>query len=243
MLKIEKINIVYNKLEAIKDLTLEIEDGEFVSVIGASGSGKSSLIKSINLLVKPNSGKIIVDGIDITFSNSKELRKIRRSIGFIFQDYNLIDRLSAIENVLVGRLGYKSFLSSLLGVFSKREYKKASKILKKVGLEKKIFSRVDELSGGEKQRVSVAKVLNQNPKFILADEPVSSLDMSTSKMIMEYLKKVNKKDKITVIINLHDVSLAKKYANRIVALKKGKIIFDGIGEELTDEILRKIYVT
>lgn len=241
MLKIKNLKVVYEKFEAIENLSLEVDDGEFVAIIGSSGSGKSSLIKSINLLVKPKKGHIFIGKDDITLSNSKELKKLRREIGFIFQDYNLIDRLSVIENVLIGRLGYKSSFESLFGIFKKEEYKDAMDVLKRVSLEEKAFVRADELSGGQKQRVSIAKVIMQNPKLILADEPVASLDIATSESIMKYFKIINEKYKISIIINLHDVSLAKKYAKRIVALKEGRIIFDGKGSELTDDILRRIY--
>ena len=241
MLKIENLKVIYDKFEAIENLSLKVDDGEFVAIIGSSGSGKSSLIKSINLLVKPKVGHIFIGKEDITLANSKELKKLRREIGFIFQDYNLIDRLSVIENVLIGRLGYKSSLESLLGIFKKEEYKNAMDALEKVGLKEKAFVRADELSGGQKQRVSIAKVFIQNPKLILADEPVASLDIATSQTIMKYFEKINKKYKISIIINLHDVNLAKKYAKRIVALKNGKIIFDGHGGELTNDVLRKIY--
>lgn len=241
MLKIKNLKVVYEKFEAIENLSLEVHDGEFVAIIGSSGSGKSSLIKSINLLVKPKKGHIFIGKDDITLSNSKELKKLRREIGFIFQDYNLIDRLSVIENILIGRLGYKSSFESLFGIFKKEEYKDAMDVLKRVSLEEKAFVRADELSGGQKQRVSIAKVIMQNPKLILADEPVASLDIATSESIMKYFKIINEKYKISIIINLHDVSLAKKYAKRIVALKEGRIIFDGKGSELTDDILRRIY--
>ncbi|MDP0489175.1 MAG: phosphonate ABC transporter ATP-binding protein [Fusobacterium sp. JB021] len=241
MLKIENLKVTYDKFEAIENLSLKVDDGEFVAIIGSSGSGKSSLIKSINLLVKPKAGHIFIGKEDITLANSKELKKLRREIGFIFQDYNLIDRLSVIENVLIGRLGYKSSLESLLGIFKKEEYKNAMDALEKVGLKEKAFVRADELSGGQKQRVSIAKVFIQNPKLILADEPVASLDIATSQNIMKYFERINKKYKISIIINLHDVNLAKKYAKRIVALKNGKIIFDGHGGELTNDVLRKIY--
>ncbi|MFK4785037.1 phosphonate ABC transporter ATP-binding protein [Fusobacterium sp. MFO224] len=241
MLKIENLKVSYDDFEAISDLSLKVEDGEFVAIIGSSGSGKSSLMKSINLLVRPKKGRIFIDEKEITSTNFKELRKLRREIGFIFQDYNLIDRLSVIENVLIGRLGYKSSFESLLGIFKKEEYKNAMSALEKVGLKEKAFVRADELSGGQKQRVSIAKVFMQNPKIILADEPVASLDIATSENIMKYFENINKKYKISILINLHDVSLARKYAKRIVALKKGKIIFDGRGGELTDDVLRRIY--
>lgn len=241
MLKIKNLKISYDNVEAIKNLDLQINDGEFVAVIGPSGSGKSSFMKSINLLVKPKSGEILIDEEDITKLKSNSLRKLRREIGFVFQDYNLIDRLTVIENVLVGRLGYKSSLKSLFGIFSKEEYREAMEALKRVGLEEKIFVRADELSGGQKQRVSIAKVLVQSPKIILADEPVASLDIASSEIVMNYFKEINKKYKLTIIVNLHDVNIAKKYADRIVALRKGELVFNGSGGELTDDILREIY--
>lgn len=153
----------------------------------------------------------------------------------------MIDRLSVIENVLTGRLGYKSSLKSLLGIFSKEEYENAEKALEKVGLSEKLFVRGDELSGGQKQRVAIAKALVQEPKIILADEPVASLDVNSSKIIMEYFKEINRVQGITVIINIHDVNIALKYADRVIALKKGKIVFDGKGSEITDDVLKRVY--
>ena len=241
MLEIRNLVVKYGEVKAIDNVNLEVKDGEFVAIIGPSGSGKSSLMKTINLLVKPRSGSIKLDDEEITVLSKKKLRMKRREIGFVFQDYNLIDRLSVIENVLTGRLGYKSFFKSFFGIFSKEEYQKAEKALGHVGLLEKEFVRGNELSGGQKQRVAIAKVLVQNPKIILADEPVASLDITSSKTIMEYFKKINKIKGKTIIINIHDVDMALKYADRIVALKKGKIIFDGKRSELTDDIFRTIY--
>lgn len=242
MLKLENISVIYNKdLLAVDNISLEIAQGEFIGVIGSSGGGKSTLLKTINLLVKPASGKVYLDDIDLTGLDKKELRLLRREIGFVFQDYNLIGRSSVIENVLIGRLGYKSSLKSIFGIFSDYDYKRAAKALRQVGLEDKMFQRADNLSGGQKQRVAIAKTLCQRPKIVLADEPVASLDIATSQNIMKYFKKVNEKKNMTIIINLHDVNLAKKYCDRIVALKKGKLIFDGGPGEIDDELLTKIY--
>ena len=212
MLKLENITVLYDgKVLAVDDVSLEIQQGEFVGIIGSSGSGKSSLLKTINLLVKPSKGKIYLDDLDITKLNTSELKSIRRNIGFIFQDYNLIDRSTVLDNVLIGRLGYKSSLKSILGLFSDDDYERASIALRQVALTEKMFERADQLSGGQKQRVAIAKTLCQRPKIILADEPVSSLDVATAKVIMEYFKKVNEKKNMTIMINLHDVNLAKKY--------------------------------
>ena len=241
MLEIKNLTVEYGNFRAIDNVSFTIKDGEFVAVIGSSGGGKSSLMKAINLLVKPKSGSIKIDDEEMTALSSLKLRMTRRKIGFVFQDYNLIDRLSVIENVLTGRLGYKSSLKSLLGIFSKEEYENAEKALEKVGLSEKLFVRGDELSGGQKQRVAIAKALVQEPKIILADEPVASLDVNSSKIIMEYFKEINRVQGITVIINIHDVNLALKYADRVIALKKGKIVFDGKGSEITDDVLKRVY--
>ena len=230
MLEIKNLTVEYGNFRAIDNVSFTIKDGEFVAVIGSSGGGKSSLMKAINLLVKPKSGSIKIDDEEMTALSSRKLRMKRRKIGFVFQDYNLI-----------GRLGYKSSLKSLLGIFSKEEYENAEKALEKVGLSEKLFVRGDELSGGQKQRVAIAKALVQEPKIILADEPVASLDVNSSKIIMEYFKEINRVQGITVIINIHDVNIALKYADRVIALKKGKIVFDGKGSEITDDVLKRVY--
>ena len=243
MLRIEDLSVSYDGKEmAVDNISLDIKKGEFVGIIGSSGSGKSSLLKTINLLVRPTKGRIYIEEKEITKLKKSELRFLRRKIGFVFQDYNLIERSSVLNNVLIGRLGYKSSLKSFLGIFTQSEYSKAVKALEQVGLEEKIFDRAYQLSGGQKQRVAIAKTLCQEPKLILADEPVSSLDINISQNIMEYFKKINEKKNITILINLHDVNLAKKYCDRIVALKKGKVVFDGSAGELSETKLKEIYV-
>lgn len=242
MLKLENITVIYDgKVLAVDDVNLEIEQGEFIGVIGSSGSGKSTLLKTINLLVKPTKGKIYFDDIDITKLSTSDLKSVRRSIGFIFQDYNLIDRSTVLDNVLIGRLGYKSSLKSILGLFTEDDYERASIALRRVELLDKMFERADQLSGGQKQRVAIAKTLCQRPKVILADEPVSSLDIANAKVIMEYFKKVNEKKNMTIIINLHDVNLAKRYCHRIIALKDGKVVYDGSAGDLSEGLLKDIY--
>lgn len=242
MLKLENISVLYDgKVLAVDNVSLDIHQGEFIGIIGSSGSGKSSLLKTINLLVKPSKGSIYLDDVNITKLNNKELRDIRKNIGFVFQDYNLIDRSTVLENVLIGRLGYKSSFKSLFGIFSDDDYNRASIALRQVGLSEKIFERADQLSGGQKQRVAIAKTLCQRPRIILADEPVASLDISTSQNVMEYFKRVNEKKNMTILINLHDVNLAKKYCNRIIALKKGQIVFDGKAGDLSGDTLKRIY--
>ena len=242
MLKLENISVLYDgRVLAVDDVSLEVKQGEFVGVIGSSGSGKSTLLKAINLLVRPSQGKVYVDDVEITGMNPAQLKNIRKSIGFIFQDYNLIERSTVIDNVLIGRLGYKSPFKSLLGIFSNDDYERAEKALSQVGLSEKMFVKAHELTGGQKQREAIAKTLCQRPRIILADEPVSSLDITTSQNVMDYFKKVNEKKNMTIIINLHDVNLAKKYCERIIALKKGRVVFDGRPGELDDGILEKLY--
>lgn len=242
MLSLKNLTAVYNKkLVAVNNVSLNLSKGEFVGVIGLSGSGKSTLLKTVNLLVKPQYGKVIFDGVDITNFHGASLRKVRREIGLIFQDYNLIDRSSVLANVLVGRLGFKSSFQSFFGIYSDDDYKLAIAALEEVGLKDKIFVRADQLSGGQKQRVAIAKTLCQRPKLILADEPVSNLDVKSAEMVMNYFKAINQNQGITIMINLHDVNLAKKYCDRIVALSNGRLIFDGKAGEIDDGLLQKIY--
>lgn len=242
MIKFKNISVIYNKkVMAVNDVSFSVGKGEFVGIIGLSGSGKSTLLKTVNLLVKPQKGKIAVDGVDITNFDGSKLRRVRREIGLIFQDYNLIDRSSVLANVLIGRLGFKSSFQSFFGIYSDEDYQLAIKALEQVGLKDKIFVRADQLSGGQKQRVAIAKTLCQNPKVILADEPVSNLDVKSAEMVMNYFKAINETRGITIMINLHDVNLAKKYCDRIVALSEGKLIFDGKAGEIDDGLLQKIY--
>ncbi|AFS79441.1 phosphonate ABC transporter, ATPase subunit PhnC [Gottschalkia acidurici 9a] len=242
MIRLENISVLYNKKNlAVDNISLKIGKGQFIGIIGPSGSGKSSLIKTINLLVSPYRGKVYIENTNIGSLNEKELRSMRREIGFIFQDYNLVEKSSVLENVLVGRLGFKSSLKSLFGVFNDEDYQVAVEALEQVGLKDKIFNRADQLSGGQKQRVAIAKTLCQNPKIILADEPVSSLDLSTAQIVMDYFKMINEKKDITIVINLHDVNIARKYCSRIIGLKDGKIFFDEKAGDIDDQRLQSLY--
>lgn len=242
MVKLENVSVLYNKKNlAVDDVSLNIKQGQFVGIIGLSGSGKSSLLKTINYLVRPHSGAIQIGNTDIGRLNHKELRRVRREIGFIFQDYNLVEKISVLENVLLGRLGYKSSLKSFFGLFDDEDYEMAINALGQVGLKDKTFVRADQLSGGQKQRVAIAKALCQEPKMILADEPVSSLDVSSAQVVMDNFKKINEKSQTTIMINLHDVNLAKKYCSRIIALRNGKVFFDKEVGEISDQQLQALY--
>ncbi len=242
MIKLENVSVLYNKKNlAVNNISLNIEQGQFIGIIGLSGSGKSSLIKTVNYLVEPYMGNVHIESVNIGSLKKNELRKTRRKIGFIFQDYNLVEKVSVLENVLMGRLGYKSSLKSFFGLFDHKDYETAIKSLEQVGLKDKVFVRADQLSGGQKQRVAIAKVLCQNPKIILADEPVASLDVSSAQNVMDYFKEINEMSQTTIMINLHDVNLARKYCSRIIALKDGQVFFDKKSGDIDDQQLQALY--
>ncbi|OEF99568.1 phosphonate ABC transporter ATP-binding protein [Vulcanibacillus modesticaldus] len=245
MLKIINVTKKYPKSEAaaIKNVNLQIKTGEFIGILGRSGAGKSTLIRCINQLVRPTSGEVIWNGKNITEVEGRELLKVRCDIGMIFQNYNLINRVDVLTNVLVGKSSKIAFWRHVIGVFPKDKINQALEALERVGIKHLAYRRVDELSGGQQQRVAIARVLMQNPKLILGDEPVASLDPITTIMIMDFLKELHEKEKITMIINLHNVELAKKYATRIIGINDGQIVFDGLPEQLTDDIIKKIYLS
>lgn len=242
MLEIRDLNKIYpGGVHALKDVSFTVEDGEFVVLIGLSGSGKSTLLRCINRLVEPTSGRVIWDGVDITAASPAELRRIRRQIGMIFQQFNLVKRLSVMTNVLSGRLGYVSPWRSLVNFWTEEEKRMAMANLERVGIADQAWKRADELSGGQQQRVAIARALMQQPKLILADEPVASLDPATSHSVMKYILELNRKDGITVLCSLHFLSLARQYGTRIIALRDGRIVFDGKPEEIDDRRFKEIY--
>lgn len=242
MLEIRKLNKIYpGNVHALKDVTFTVQPGEFVVLIGLSGSGKSTLLRCINRLVEPTSGEVIWDGVNITTASPRELRLIRRNIGMIFQQFNLVKRLSVMTNVLTGRLGYVNPSRSLLNYWTPEEKRMAMANLERVGIADQAWKRADELSGGQQQRVAIARALMQNPRLILADEPVASLDPATSHSVMKYILELNRKDGITVLCSLHFLSLARQYGTRIIALREGYVVFDGKPEEIDDERFKEIY--
>ena len=230
-----------NGVKGLDHINLTIEDGEFVSIIGLSGAGKSTLLRSINRLNDVSEGEITINGLSVTKAGKKELRQIRRKIGLISQNFNLVKRSTVQKNVLSGRLGYYSTLKSIFGLFSKEDYERTNDALERVGLLDKLHTRCDELSGGQQQRVSIARTLVQQADIILADEPVASLDPVTTQKIMKDLQNINQSMGKTVIVNTHSVELARTFSTRIIALKAGKMVFDGKPEELTDQKLIEIY--
>jgi phosphonate transport system ATP-binding protein len=244
VLRVEQISKKYaNGVDALSDISFEMEAGEFVAIIGPSGSGKSTLLRSINKLIEISGGKIYIDNEEISKKKGKSLRILRRKIGMIFQHYNLVYRLSLMQNVLHGRLGYMSNVKGILGKYSEEDKLKAIELLKEIELGDFIYNRTSELSGGQKQRVGIARAIMQEPKILLCDEPIASLDPNTSKIIMDLIYNMTKKRNISCIVNLHQVDVAIKYATRIIGLSKGKIVFDGSPKALDNKTIEKIYST
>lgn len=242
ILEFKNVSKIYGgETKALTNVNFTVEEGEFVSIIGPSGAGKSTLLRCINRLVDASEGVIIFDGQDITKVKNKELRKIRTKTGMIFQHYNLVDRLSVVENVLHGTLGKKSTLHGMIGHYTEEEKEKAFEILADLGLSEQAYKRCDELSGGQKQRVGIARAIMQQPKLILCDEPIASLDPKASKVIMDHLAKINKEKKITCIVNLHQVDVAMKYSQRIIGVAAGEIVYDGPADKLDQETIHRIY--
>jgi phosphonate transport system ATP-binding protein len=241
MLKIQNVTKTYpTGTQALKNVSFDVKDGEFLVVIGLSGSGKSTLLRCINRLIDPTEGKIFLDNIDVTAASPAELRNIRRKIGMVFQQFNLVKRSSVMTNVLSGRLGYVNPWLSLVGFWPEEEKKKALKSLERVGIADKAYNRADALSGGQQQRVGIARALMQDPKVILADEPVASLDPVLSHSILQYLEQLNKEG-ITVICSLHFLDLVHRYATRVVALKDGIKVFEGSAQEIDRAKFKEIY--
>ena len=227
--------------DALKGVNLEIPDGQIVGLIGPSGAGKSTLIRCVNRLVEPTTGKVILNDVDVTKLSSGSLRKVRRKMGMIFQEYALVDRLTIMENVLSGRLGYVGFWKSFLRKYPQSDVDEAFRLLERVGLDHMVDKRADELSGGQKQRVGIARALIQDPEVLLIDEPTASLDPKTSRQIMRLISELCKERNLSTIVNIHDVALAQMYVERIVGLQMGEIVFDGPPDGLTPAVLTQIY--
>jgi phosphonate transport system ATP-binding protein len=225
---------------AVKNVTFAVKRGEFLVILGPSGAGKSTLMRCINHLAAPNAGRVFVNGREVTGA-ARELRKLRQGIGMVFQQFNLVPRLSVMMNVLAGRLSYRSAWRSLFYSFSREDRAIALEALEMVGLGHKAFQRADTLSGGEQQRVGIARALTQRPSVILADEPVASLDPKIARQVLGYLKEISQRLGISVICNLHQIDFAREYAQRIIGLARGELVFDGAPDELTPEVIERIY--
>ncbi len=242
MLQIKNLTKIYEGgVKALNNVSFEVPDGQFLAVIGLSGSGKSTLLRCINRLIDPTEGKILWNNEDITAATQDEMRRIRRHIGMVFQHFNLVHRSSVLTNVLAGRLGYVNPAWSLVNRFSAEDVAKAMHQLERVGIADKATFRADELSGGQQQRVGIARALMQDPKIILADEPVASLDPVLAHSIMQHLEKINKEDGVTVLCSLHFLDLVHRYADRVIALNQGTLVFDGLPDEIDDTKFKEIY--
>jgi len=243
MIKMKNLVLGYKKEKILKNVNLEIKKGEFIAIIGPSGAGKSTLMMSVVGGIKVFDGKFNVLGYDMDNIKKKKLRKIREQIGIIFQGYNLVDRLSVLDNVVSGMLSDIPLARAILRYYKDKDLKKAKEYMDVVDMSKYTAKRCDELSGGQRQRVAIARALAGEPKIILADEPISALDEKSAKKVMDILKRVNEVYGVTIIANLHHLDVAKKYCSRIVGINEGQVVFDGKRCELSSEIVEKIYTT
>ena len=240
-LKIINLKKRFKNINAVNGISLEINEGEIIGIIGRSGAGKSTLLRMINRLVEPSEGSIEFDDINITSLKGKALRKWRSECAMIFQQFNLVERIDVLTNVLIGSLGRNYNFLNLIGVFSKKEKINALKNLDRFDLSEKALQKAGTLSGGQQQRVAIARALMQKPKILLADEPISSLDPKNAQRVMDDMLKINREDGITIICNLHSLDVAKKYCDRLIGLSDGKVVFDGVPDDLTTEISKELY--
>ena len=244
ILKFDGVSKIYsNGVHALKNVSFEIKEGEFVSIIGSSGSGKSTLLRAVNQLITISEGKIILDDEEISKQKGKDLRNQRRKVGMIFQNYNLVYSLSVLQNVLHGRLGYMSGLNGILGRYKEEDKIEALNLLNELGLKDFAYNRASDLSGGQKQRVGIARAIMQNPKILLCDEPIASLDPSSAKTIMDLLKSMTAKRNIACLVNLHQLDVAVNYSTRIIGLAKGEVMFNDSPCNLNAAMIEKIYGT
>ena len=242
MIEFKNVSVTYQGgVKALKNVSLEIPEGDFVIIVGMSGAGKSTLLRTINNLVLPTEGDVIVDSRNVTNASKKELKDIRSDIGMIFQTFNLVNRSSVLKNVLTGRLSQVSTLRSIFGLWPKEDKDIAFESLNKVEILEKAYVRGSNLSGGQQQRVGIARALAQKPKVMLADEPVASLDPITSRVVMKYLKQINQELGITTIVNLHFLDLAKEFGERLIGLKDGELVYDGKVNDVSDQDFENIY--
>ena len=240
-LSLSDVSKSFDETKAVDKVTLTIEPGQFVGVIGRSGAGKSTLLRLINRLIDPTAGSISCDGVEITALKGKALREWRRDCAMIFQLFNLVDRLDVLTNVLIGRLAERGFLSSMTMRFTDEERTMAIEALDRLDLVGQALQRAGTLSGGQQQRVAIAKALVQQPRIMLADEPIASLDPANATLVMDGLRDINREDGLTVLVNLHTLDTARAYCDRIIAMRLGRVMFDGTAAQLTDDVVRDIY--
>lgn len=240
-LKIINLKKKFKNINAVNGINLEIDEGKIIGIIGRSGAGKSTLLRMINRLVDPSEGSIEFNEVKITSIKGRALREWRSKCAMIFQQFNLVERLDVLTNVLIGSLGRNYNILNLFGIFSKEEKINALRNLNRFDLSDKALQKAGTLSGGQQQRVAIARALMQKPKILLADEPISSLDPKNAKRVMDDMLKINREDGITIICNLHSLEIAKKYCDRLIGLSSGRVVFDGGPDDLTDEVSKELY--
>jgi phosphonate transport system ATP-binding protein len=247
IIEAERVRVTYGaprgqpEVVAIESLSFSVQAGDFVAVIGGSGAGKTTLLRSLTGFVRPSAGRLVVNGCDVARARPGQLHGLRREVAMVAQHFNLVERASALDNVLIGRLGQVGTLPSLLGWFPRRDRRLASATLGELGLARRALQRADRLSGGERQRVAIARALVQQPRLVLADEPAASLDISLARLVLDSLRRLNREHGVTVLVNLHDLDLAKAYAARILALRGGRLVLDGTPAQLTGALQQEIY--
>jgi phosphonate transport system ATP-binding protein len=242
VIRFENASVVYpGGVHALKNLTLEIPDGQMMVIVGLSGAGKSTMIRAINGLVRLTEGEVTIDGQSVSKASGRQLREIRSRIGMIFQTFNLVNRTTVLNNVLMGRFHNTSTLRSLMGWYRPEDVEIAMQALERVDIVEKAYTRASNLSGGQQQRVGIARALAQEPKILLADEPVASLDPPTSHVVMRDLQHINRELGITTIVNLHFLDLAKRYGERIIGLRAGELVYDGTADQADENVFRDIY--
>ncbi len=242
ILELVHLKKYYGQTKAVEDVSFHVDAGEVVAIIGPSGAGKSTVLRCINRMIEPTGGSILFDGQDMAkLQKEKELKTARRKIGMIFQSFNLVYRLSVFQNVLHGRLGYMSAPNAVMGRYSEEDKHKAVQLLNMIGLKDMIYKKAGELSGGQKQRVGIARALMQDPTLLLCDEPIASLDPSSSRVIMNQIQEMAKIRNIACIVNLHQVDVAMAYADRIIGIHQGRIVFDDVPDKLTASMIETIY--
>jgi phosphonate transport system ATP-binding protein len=242
MIRLEHVTHRYaNGTQALNDISLGLNGASFTVLIGPSGAGKSTLMRVLNALVKPTQGRVWLGSVEVTRAPGAAVRRERRKIGMVFQQFNLIKRVTALENVLLGRLGYNPVWRTTLHAYTKTDKELAMRLLDRVGMADQAWQRADTLSGGQQQRVGIARALAQEPELILADEPISALDPKSSEQIMDLLRTIQREDGISVIANLHHLDAVREYAERVIALRAGEVVFDGRPEQLTPDIARGLY--
>jgi phosphonate transport system ATP-binding protein len=243
ILEVRDLKKTYRGAEgpAINRINFSLNQGELIGIIGPSGAGKSTLLRCINRLIAPTEGRVFIEGEEITGASPGKIRALRRRVGMVFQHYNLVARLTVMQNVMHGRLGYMSTLNGILGLYAEEDKQRAKAILEQTGLGGFLYHRAGELSGGQKQRAGIVRALMQEPSILLCDEPIASLDSASAQVVMELIRDVSRQRNIACIVNLHQVDAAIKYAHRIIGMFQGEIVYDGPTAELTDAIIEKIY--